>query len=308
MLLQHSLGFSQRHAAHVDTEIYERANVRTPSENAFRDSMGSAWLECLVVLYQATATKLVWVETLQIVEISTGGKVSVVSVANNPFGWDGTEGSTSTLENLDALLAEIIASASQKSSTITPVVFESITPILIQHGLQRTMHFLREIANQLNSTIVIPVLMESLSGPQHRALEDMAQATLYLHGGDMTLIRQGVRERGNVLREIVPFTVDQLPSGKPVIRLQQVKCRNIENVSTTTAPKALLPPLDESTSRKSGKVKLHMENNNHAGMTNIGPGTSYETGELKNPTIFIQDNDPEYNDFDEEDPDDDLDI
>jgi hypothetical protein len=304
VLLQHSLGFSQRHAAHVDAEIYQRANLRTPSQNAFRDSLGSAWLECLVDLYRASATNLVWVETNQTVEISTGGNVSVVSVANNPFGWNGTEGST--LENLDTLLAEILVSASQKSSTVTPIIFESITPILIRHGLQRTMHFLRELATQLKSTIVIPVLVESLSGPQHRALEDMAQATLYLHGGDMTLIRQGVRERGNVVREIVLFQVDHLSSGKPVIRLHHIECTNAQNVSTTIASNAVLPALYESTISRSGKVKLHMEDNNHADMANIGPGPSSETIAAKQPTIFIQDDDPEYDDLDEDDPDDDL--
>jgi len=306
LLVQHSLAFSQRHSAHVDGEIYKRANVRTPSQNACRDSMGSALLEYIVERYVAATGSVLWVETNQTVGISMSKSIRVLSAAVNPFGWDGPEGDT--LENLENLYDSIVACTSpEKSNTI---VFESMTPILIRHGLETTIRFLRKVLINTKSTVVAPILMESLSAVQHRALEDMAQAALFLHGGDLTLIRKGVRERGNTVREIVPFSVD-VSSGKATILITNDDESDAENPDTAkklaqpiepAAPVVLSPPAKTSGIKKSGKILLQMDDD-----VDI-PNTSKLPAGSNKPNIFIQDDDPEYDDLDEEDPDDDLDI
>ena len=117
LLVQHSLAFSQRHSAHVDREIYKRANVRTPSQNACRDSMGSTLLEYILERYVAATGSVLWVETNQTVGISMSKSIRVLSAAVNPFGWDGPEGDT--LENLQNLYDSIVACTSpEKSNTI----------------------------------------------------------------------------------------------------------------------------------------------------------------------------------------------
>lgn len=275
-----------------------RANVRTPSQNARRDSMGSPWLEHIGERFAASGP-VVWVETNRTVKMTTShNNIHVVSVADEPFGWDGDEGLT--LENLEALLVAIREAAGSESST---VVFESLTPILMRHGLDRTIRFLKKVLATLKSPVVVPILVESLSAAQHRLLEDMAHATLSLHGGDLTLIRQGVRERGNIVRENVPFRVED-SSGKPMIRVQQDGNLDEDEPAvvllTPTMAQQLAPVAQQpqSTVARFGKIKLQMEED---------AGTPTPPA-VKKPNIFIQDDDPEYDDLDEEDPDDDLDI
>jgi hypothetical protein len=262
--------------------------------------MGSPWLEHIVERYAASGP-VVWVETNQTVEIATSqSNVHVLSVADDPFGWNVDGGST--LENLEALLIAIVEAAGSESSI---VVFESMTPILMRHGLDRTIRFVKKVLATLKSPLVLPVLVDSLSAAQHRLLEDMAHATLFLHGGNLNLIRQGVRERGNIVRENVPFRVED-SSGKPMIRVQQ----NDDDIqdedepavvvpTPTIAPQLVtMPQKPQSTVARFGKIKLQMEED----------ASTTAPSQVNEPNIFIQDDDPEYDDLDEEDPDDDLDI
>jgi hypothetical protein len=67
----------------------------------------------------------------------------------------------------------------------------------------------------------------------------------------------------------------------------------------TIAPQLVtMPQKPQSTVARFGKIKLQMEED----------ASTTAPSQVNEPNIFIQDDDPEYDDLDEEDPDDDLDI
>lgn len=302
MILQHSM-----HSRHVmasdtaDAQIYERARVRTPNENAQRDYLGRTWLLYLAREFQKTAKGLVWLETTGAISIDASlQNVTVLDAASNPFGWDKGESDDDslTLEDLQKLLHVI---QSQVETQKRPLVIESLTPIVMRHGLPRTLAFLRKLM-KLNITILAPVLVETLTSAQHRAIEDMAQAVLYLHGGDLTLIRQGVRERGNVLREVIHYDVhiNDVTGNVDIEILTQEEKDETKSASVSGAVTDL--KLEDgmstpSSTARPGKVKLKIEDD-----------VPLIKEDMNRPHIFVQDNDPEFDDMDEDDPDDDLDI
>ena len=297
IVLQHSL--HQRNVMAKETadeQIYRRAGVRTPAQNAQRDFLGNVWLQYLANEFQKTAKGLVWVETTGAIPMDASRHdVTVLNAAANPYGWDEKESDeTLTLENL-----QVLADAIQNhvDNQKRPIVVESLTPIIMRHGLAQTLAFLRQLV-KFNTPILAPILIETLSPAQHRALEDIAQAVLYLQGGDMTMIRQGVRERGNILREIVPFQVrtNDVNGAVSIEILEQGAKTDDEPLLSTFVTEDV--KYDEQTPRLPGKVKLELEDDN-------APPSK---DEVHRPLIYVQDNDPEFDDMDEEDPDDDLDI
>lgn len=305
MLLQHSL--HQRHtmaleATESDAAVYRRARVRTPAQNAQRDYLGTVWLSHVAAELQKTAKGLVWLQTTGAISIKNNENVTILNAASNPFGWDDDEEPEQeglTLENLPRL-ADTIQNEVAKQKR--PVVVESLTPIVLRHGLSRTLSFLRQLLLKCNTTILVPILMETLLPAQHRALEDMAQAVLYLQGGDMTLIRQGVRERGNVLREVISFDISTNEATGAVsieIRKKEGDEMDKEEVAPVSTSVPAAANVKQAAAR-SGKVKLELEDDN-------APPASKEEP-TNRPHIYVQDNDPEFDDMDEEDPDDDLDI
>ena len=188
-----------------------------------------------------------------------------------------------------------------------PIVMESLTPILMRHGLPRTMVFIQQLV-KLNTTILVPILVETLTPAQNRAMEDLAQALLYLNNGDLVLVRQGVRERGNVLRETILYNLHTSDvTGKISLEIltKEETMKDETGVSVNTASIGELTLNDDKdtlsvTTARPGKVKLKIENEDSASST--------KQEQVNRPHIYVQDNDIEFEDLDEEDPDDDLDI
>jgi archaellum biogenesis ATPase FlaH len=282
----------------TDEKVYQRAGVRTPAQNAQRDFLGTAWLQLLATEFK----KCVWIQTTDTIPIEPDNNVTLLNAASNPFGWDEEEDETfMTLEDLQGLSNAI---QNEMDKEKRPIVVESLTPIIMRHGVSQTLAWLRLLV-KCKTTVIVPILLESLSSTQHVALEDMAQAVLYLHGGDMTMIRQGVRERGNVLRETVLFQV-HTNKANGAVSIQVVNQDDTkEQLATpllTTAQNT--PKLNEGTTASTStsrpeKVKLQLEDDD------TPPSTKEEASR---PHIYVQDNDPEFDDMDEEDPDDDLDL
>jgi len=301
MILQHSM--QQRHvmaSETTDAEVYRRAGVRTPAQNAQRDYLGNKWVQYISREFIKTAKGLVWVQTTGAIPLDASlVNVTVLDASSNPFEWDqGGGNEVLSLENLRSLTDAIQTQVEQQNR---PIVVESLTPIIMRHGVSRTLAFLRQL-QKCNTTILVPILTEILTPAQHRAMEDMAQAVLYLQGGEMTMIRQGVRERGNIVRETIPFEVHTNEVNGAVsieIVKPEGKDREEEGVSVAVATSADVK-LDEQKqpTGRPGKVKLKLEDDD-------APPTKEE---VKRPHIYVQDNDPEFDDMDEEDPDDDLDI
>ena len=293
IVLQHSL--HQRHAMASETtdeEVYRRAGVRTPAQNAQRDFLGTRWLQLLSKEYEKT----IWVQTTNVIPIDLENAI-ILNAASNPFGWEEID-DTLTLEDLQGL-ADAIQNETEKQKR--PIVVESLTPILMRHGFLRTLAWLRQL-EKCKTTIIVPVLIESISPTQHQALEDMAQAVLHLQGGGMTMIRQGGRERGNVLRDIVFFEV-HTNEANGTVSIQIVNRDDSKEQQEMPPSMAAIttPQLDakERTAGWRGKVKLQLEDDK-------APPSTKE--KASRPHIYVQDDDPEFDDMDEEDPDDDLDI
>tara|TARA_B110001452_G_scaffold66956_1_gene53813 strand:- start:19 stop:462 length:444 start_codon:yes stop_codon:yes gene_type:complete len=147
-----------------------------------------------------------------------------------------------------------------------------------------------------------------------------------MQDGQMTMIRQGIRERGNIIRKSLPFrlTLKPTPTSKRryfLIELENDDCgnnvddnysydgeKNAENGKEDTANKISRP----SVSTRSRGVQLHLEGEEDAGSSIAKNKTTkinkQEATRSDRPRIYMQDNDPEFDDFDEEDPDDDLEI
>jgi hypothetical protein len=306
ILLQHSLCFSQRQtAASTDQSlaVYEHANVTPPSQRARRDSCGNLWISAVCHNYTA---KLVWVETvgatirpskpvLQTVFLSLSASV-------DPLGWDKEENATAekiTMANLDCLAQNIVREATCNSM----IVLESITPLVTLHGLNRTVDFLHQVTKQSSSaTIVVPVLIESLTPAQHIALEDLADSVFILEGGEATLMRRGVRERANVLRNQVQFEIDDDGHLRLLSPIEMTVSTTNSGVAERDSKKVGQAPHAEgvvSLVQRQGKVTLRHEDDKVS-------TESFST--TPKPHIYLQDDDPEFADMDEEDPDDDLDI
>ena len=304
ILVQHSLSFSQRQTAastDKDLAVYRMAQVTPPSERAQLDSRGNLWLS---ELSQHCTSKLVWVET-----IGTGMRPSTptcqvvfLSAGIDPLGWDRSESSQvekTSIANLQTLAGIIIGEASPNAM----IILESIAPLISMHGLDRTVDFLTHLLKHtVSTTLIIPVLTECLAQPHHVILEDLADAVLILEGGEATLMRRGVRERANLLREPVHIEITDrglklLSTDNTTANVNKSSAKSVDAKVDRSAPAPAVVPV--SSMSRPGRITLRHDDN-HVAVA--------EVPNVPTPRIYLQDNDPEFDDMDEEDPDDDLDI
>lgn len=256
---------------------------------------------------QCTA-KLIWVDTIGACTAIRPSKPALQTVflslaaGADPLGWDNGENSTAdkiTIENLDCLAQNVLREVTCNSM----IVLESLTPLVTMHGLNRTVDFLQQLKTHSSSaTLVLPVLIESLTPAQHIVLEDLADSVLILEGGEATLMRRGVRERGNLLRDKVEFEIDDDGQLRLLSTTEITVPTNDSGVVERVPQKEEQTPLIEgvvSLEHRPGKVTLRHEDDKV---------TSASSSTTPKPHIYLQDDDPEFADMDEEDPDDDLDI
>jgi hypothetical protein len=367
-LVQHTQSFETRQTATTtrkDEKVYRRAGLRTPAENAKRDfAAGNLWMQYIVGELKKESSDILWVQTssrrlpvwLQTATTSAtrSCRIQVVDgAAVDPFGWDDDETKTadeslsttgSLLNDLDHLatrienhVQETVAARKQQSpespeassAKRIPIVMESLTPLFMRHGLQRTIRFLERISQTVACPLVVAVRTENLLAVQHQVLEDLAQATLCLRAGEAVLLRQGVREKGNMVRENLPYRMTLLDSG--VTRLQvltnddaQLVSSGVEIDSETVAPEAtpaalqslgvalsLADPNTPATAAANSSSKAKMQLQDDDGprkVTTLAEPSPATVSASSTANIYIQEDDAEYQDYDEEDPDDDLDI
>mmetsp|Transcript_28743 Transcript_28743/g.32866 ORF Transcript_28743/g.32866 Transcript_28743/m.32866 type:complete len:336 (+) Transcript_28743:42-1049(+) len=308
LLIQHLTSFAQRQmaASSVGDEIsvYQQAKVLTPSERARLDAYGNIWVYELATTY---IQQVIWIETI-------GGKVpknchKVISTVDNPLGWDDNNEndnlmtSSSNLRNLNDL-AKLIDISSYSSGI---VIFESITPLLMLHGLHQTTLFLHQLLIS-PIVVIVPINQEILTPAEHILLEDLSNALLVIQDGTATLLRHGVRERGNFVRDEVIYKIDEHQNNQlrllPSSKQQNVKENKVsvetkindhsfmqENVTIPSSPVRERP----------GKITLKIEEEDDKILRN-------PTTIINRPQIYLEDDDPELEDIDEEDIDDDLDL
>jgi len=336
-------------AAAEQAAVYQRAGLRTPAENATRDwQAGPLWLAlvaesllrsssssllnnphdqlppCRLIWLQTTgshAARRRWLHTKQM-ENKGSGRFSVVDCCgSDPFGWDEENSKIANLERLDLLLKkiknEVSTAAGANNKERLSIVVESLTPLLVRHGLERTVQFLTKISDEMQpAVLVLPVLVETLSTRQRQTLEDLSEASLLVSDGEAEMLRQGVREKGNRVREKLPFRINgagdtasiellEISSGVGGEQTAQMTNKSVdENEATNNAVSSLSISLENKTSKRSGKVQLQVDE----GIRQQTVDATETQTSTSQPRIFMQDDDEEFADYDEEDPDDDLDL
>jgi len=273
--------------------------------------------------------------------------VVVDGCGSDPFAWDDQGGKDEqkgiNLEHLDLLLetiqkqvhsnsVEATSSRNEDNQASSPhprvsLIVESLTPLLVRHGPDRVIRFLQKLSNDLRPVVlVVPVLVETWKSSRLRRLEDLAHAVLRLDDGEAEILRQGVREKGNRVRERWPYqikddqTIEILQSSPSIID-------NEESQSNSNAP-ATTPQGEEEEPINSAVASLSVSSSGDRRRVSGGSSQAHRTGKKVQlqadegnrrraspettraaaPRIFMQEDDPEFADYDEEDPDDDLDL
>lgn len=204
------------------------------------------------------------------------------------------------------------------------IFIESLQPLLLFHGFDATYAFLQKLLSSSLSrtlTLVVPIIVNNnsfLTPAQHRVLEDAAWGILCTHEYPATLVRRGIRESSNALRETLEYRVNVVENedGDSTIPNGTWLTLELMNTDTNDDSGGKNDPVQEKeeegselATKSRGKVQLHFE-------TDDPVSTSHST----KPRIYLQDNDPDkrttadalyyYSDEEEEleDPDDDLDL
>ncbi|KAL7480551.1 hypothetical protein ACHAW6_006242 [Cyclotella cf. meneghiniana] len=268
---------------------------------------------------------------------------AVVDLASNPFGWaeepmdavsDGfiTE---SKMNNLQSIANVIRAAAvrvenhrkipqnapSQKQygQQPIPIIFDSLTPLLSLHGVHNVVLLLQSfkqaaLASQpsILSPVVAPILYESMRPSDHRSLEDIADALLSLQlmqierqnseiaSGVLDVVRRGGSGNGlggKLMQDCIPVHI------MAAIEYSSINGRNFD------ARDKFYWILD---CHNNSSQKKQSPNEHGDAPRRNSESEAKQSAENAQPTprprIYLEDDDPEFDDLDEEDPDDDLDL
>jgi hypothetical protein len=314
----------------------------------------------------------------------------IVDASTDPLGWDATtnDQSSSTvstpynnhhsipkcnciipsrIDNLNQLVQSIQEAIQpilvQRNQTMMeghhhiPIIIDSITPLLIYHGVATTINFLQTLrhwhwsnnttidstlpptttnataaSTTLLSPIIAPILKESLLPQHHKIMEDsVADAIVSLDGDRATIIRKSVTS-GKVTKEEQFFSVGTTTT----------TTTNTSSSSSLYHTLFFHPPHDieepntneqqQQQQQQQGGLydtKAHLYTNSYnisnpwkqnEEMFDTGKRgkslllhhedeeTNVQQEQPQMPRIFMQNDDIEFHDFDEDEPDDDLDL
>ena len=321
------------------------------------------WKEC-VKLCQG---HVIWVSTCNSITFSKPGRDAelwrlfkengfFIDLNTDPLGWDEEEDEQITAESetgseanskvhgkltsfesiyncIDSACSKIQSNLEPAGKPI-PIIFESMTPLLFYHGidkLSRFLAFLKEnCRNCLSfpSPIVIPISTESLSPFSHRLLEDLSDAVLTLVTGQLEIAKRSSRNGGNIgglsgsrlVKDVQVFEVEG-DSGMNIRCINKGGSQNLDPLKSRSEKDEVV----ENTSSNIQGIKIsHFKQRNTSSLQQKkdiglkipiiqhereGGGSRPEiAGSKPAPHIYMEENDPEFDDLDEEDPDDDLDI
>jgi len=264
-------------------DMYKRAGVLEPQERAFRDlNGGRLWIRHMLKILNFEYDYGIIIQCCRNNIISRRKLKSnwvVLDVNNQWFDENDVVGETETnvmfspMNNLKKVvekLKDIMKMFSQragKNEASIPVVFDSIVPLLLCHGLSSTNQFI-EILSKLElsskiSPIVLPVSIESTSLHNHQILEDSSDAILTVNQGNLELFRKSRRGTGKVMREIIPFTIQDsqlnyLTESKPTLSsteddldvLNDTNIFNKTNSNSNPGSKSMFLQIDEGKRKK----------------------------------------------------------
>lgn len=199
----------------AQADLYKRAQLRTPAEDARRATWGGPlWIEYLTQeLTTQSSSGIVWVSTTtrpvpQWIDAPRNSVVSATFLYQTM--WE-EEATAQPSEHPLSVLLERIRAQIQTTTTCTPIVIESLTPFVQIYGFSSVFLFLQKIVALPQTLLLLPVLSETLTAPQHQQLEDLAHTALWLsnHTGqvDLHVLRRGIREQDSTVREIWDFSL-----------------------------------------------------------------------------------------------------
>ena len=236
----------------------------------------------------------------------------------------------------------------QQQQQPIPIIFDSVTPLLLHHGVEKLTVLLTRLKQSpsefnadvimnmnkpINSPIFIPSLSEMLPPRSNRILEDHADAVMTLNGGKLSLAKRSARGGGMICGGFsggVRLTKD--------VQLFEI---SIEG-ELTLLKKSDGDVKDKKSTKVNEKAKSSVEENQDVkGVTNgmqqmnvrgrkeektlpedrrektrpvlqhedtARSASNEDSNKKPAPRIYMEEDDPEFDDLDEEDPDDDLDI
>jgi hypothetical protein len=321
----------------------------------------------------------------------------IVDASTDPLGWDTTanDQSSSTvstpynnnystpkcnciipsrIDNLNQLVQSIQEAIQpilvQRNKTMMedgeslhhiPIIIDSITPLLIYHGVATTINFLQTLrhwhwsnntiidstvppttttttvsSTTLLSPIITPILKESLLPQHHKIMEDsVADAIVSLDGDRATIIRKSVTS-GKVTKEEQFFSVGTTTT--------TTSTTNTSSSSSLHHTLIFHPPHDIEGPNTNERQQQQQQQQQQGGLDNTkyplytkdhhksnpwkqneemfdtgnkgkslllhheDEDTNVQQKQSQMPRIFMQHDDIEFHDFDEDEPDDDLDL
>jgi hypothetical protein len=264
----------------------------------------------------------------------------------DPIDWNDTSDHLlnhlpANLERLDTIISSVqhVFNASDRFvSGPCVLIFDSIVPILMRHGFHKTLQFLQEFVRSLSRMgrcrlAVVPIQSEMLTAQQHQAFENVLRADAILNVsqpspasgihsvGDSApewnavLLRRGIRESDFLHRETIPYTfitatdtVGRHENSLPICRYEidfrvdteRVALNDDDKITANTSAAVLQEPAYKG--KSIGYLQLDDGNR-----TSVFKDPTSPTQRQSN--IFLQDDDPEFEDYDEDEPtDDDLNL
>jgi hypothetical protein len=343
ILLQHSHGESVRSTMSSSSNtLYHQAGLRTPAQNALSDFMASyIWLRHVWECASTSENLVIWLQTtsrpipphvLQ-KQQQEGTRIKVLQLSFSSEFEELTEDGDNSApvvpcDDLRAISNAIGKVSAESGFASLSILFESMTPLLLYHGSLRVLSWLSQIVPRLhrdiaNCLLVTPVSKETLSSAEHLQWEDATDATLLLQDGSALWVYRSVRHyRDNLMRTPIPYEI--LCDDTEDMPVEQSLYLNLSipdaTVNESTAEKSdTLAATDTHTAGKHTivlgakarpRVELQLEESiisaPRGGVASTAPASA--SNEAAGPRIFLQDDDPEFDDFDEEDPDDDLEL
>jgi hypothetical protein len=344
ILVQFSQALALREAlvdsATLDAALYRQAGLRKPSENAQRDWYGpAAWWRRLVAQLaencQGASPKqqqprrfLLYLQTTpDNPPVEASAHVHILDASRNPWGWDDNDSDNKGsgrqehddcvgMDSLQQLWQAVERKIDSMAAPVTNPLFVTIAvgsliPLWVRHGPTIVLRFLARLQG-LAHALLLPCPRDVVGPAVHRALEDSAQAVLILDEGNAVWMHKGVRERDNVVREGIDFTL-QAKEGQWRLGMRQpsdmIDPKTIDSleVSKTVESTASRSQSSEMPSVGRARVRLRLEDEDEQTPSSAAAPLATVTP-ASTPLIYMQDDDPEFDDYDEEDPDDDLDI
>ena len=374
LLLKHSLSFSHRYELQRQSHWpdigqlwldYIAKNVLNHSDQTISEISvpTEVSVQAHVVVFVATLPGSSSATTQYFQSMYGTKRVQLLQIDYLGLINDGEDFLTVNSMNIERLDTIIESSASQFPNSPYVLIFDSITPVLMRHGFNKTSLFLQSFMQTLSHTgycrlAVVPIRTEILTEGQHRSLEqslcidamlNVSQSIPLLYSSvehapsryprndgvsclNAMLLRRGVRESDHVQRESIPYwfrttpgscSHDEVlsrnccyeidfqvgPSAEDILKKEIATNESAEFFQNDSHSSE--KPLSQSVmkqqqhaGRQSGKssvnLQLHEGSRANASEAVVQPPLQ--------PNIFLQDDDPEFDDYDEEEPDDDLDI